>query len=133
VILLIKCVIDICIKSKCNKYVYINSYKTPASSFHFSISHISRNMDLLFTAWKYKDSESKMFSKRFLDKNNVSTYSHGMCSGFGSFSVYERLAYRCVYCRVTDSRENGLKLHMILLILYYNFKECIWRDCISVV
>lgn len=40
-----------------------------------------------------------------------------ICSCFGSFSVYERLASICMYCRVTDSRENGLKLHMILLIL----------------
>jgi hypothetical protein len=75
----------------------------------------------------------KRFPKDFLLKNNVSAYSHGMCSGFGSFSVYERLASRCMYCRVTDSRENGLKLHMILLILYHNVKDCIWRDCISVI
>jgi hypothetical protein len=130
-ILLIKCVIDIWINSKCNNYISL--YKTPASSFHFSISYSSRNMGLVFTAWKHKDSESKTFSKRFLNKNNVSAYSHGMCLGFGSFSVYKMLASRCMYRRVTDSRKNGLKLHMILLILYHNVKDCIWRDCISVI
>jgi len=58
-----KCVIDICHNSKCNNY--INLHKTSASSFHFSISYSSHNMDILLTAWKYKDSESRMFSKRF--------------------------------------------------------------------
>ena len=66
-------------------------------------------------------------------KNNVSAYSYGMCSGFGSFSFYEMLPSRCMYCRVTDSRESGLKLHMILLILYHNVKDCIWRDGISAI
>jgi len=64
------------------------------------------------------------FPKDFFLKNNVSAYSQGMCSGFGSVSVYERLASRCMYCRVTDSRENGLKLHTILLILYHSAKDC---------
>jgi len=65
----------------------------------------------------------KCFPKDFLHKNYVPAYSHGMCSGFASFSVYEKLASRYVYCRVTNSRENGLKLHMILLILYHNVKD----------
>jgi len=75
----------------------------------------------------------KSFPKYFLLKSNLSVYSHGMCSGFGSFSVYEMLASRCMYCRVTESRENGLKLHIILLILYHKVKDCNWRDCISVI
>jgi hypothetical protein len=44
----------------------------------------------------------KSFPKDFLLSNNESAYLHGMCSGFRSFSVYDRLASRCAYVLQRD-------------------------------